>query len=429
MPKISLILFIFIFVGLNFKAFSLIDPSTGDLQVSTSDLIFREKSNEFNLYRFYNQNAKTTGLLGSSWCFNIEQKILVADEGLSLVNCGLSSRILFLNQPQAKLKNNDKLYTWGKETLIKFGDDRGYLRFNDNNEVFNYNQEGYLTSIKNKNSPSDQITEFIYDEKSNVLQKIIFNKKFKFDFIFTKEKQLKEIVGPAQLKMTYSFNEAQYLSQVKNVWGNSYSYSYDNSNRLSHIQYPQKENEQFFYEAKFNSIVKTIDKEGCTTQFKYDFKTQQKKLDVIINNSCKPQPITYKYHRSPLFFKNMKTTQELAKEMQQQRAPTSLKDLEPELNPKPYKNSTFEMLVFKNENGLVSEIDFKDKELQQSTRVKLVYVNSKLMSLTAKGVKVDYVYDEHGQFMRAKTVSGLPSSSLYVQDIYAKYVTLRDQKE
>ncbi len=146
---------------------------------------------------------------------------------------------------------------------------QGYIRTFDNGRTEQFNEDGKLVKISDKNNNFINLTY----GKDGKLEKIVDNFNRKIFLTFNRKGLVEKIQGENGKEAVYRYNDLDELVYSKDVDGNVYTHKYSNDRRhnMVEIGYSDKTTLKIAYYGLDNSEnVKTVkDRDGSVTEYVY----------------------------------------------------------------------------------------------------------------------------------------------------------------
>lgn len=415
------------------SASALVALESGEYSVNAVDLEITKNQLPFKLFRFYNHRARPQGIFGSKWCSNLEQEIRTNSRGLMGYACGLPTQMLFVKNDKIKLKNKDEAYAWDSETLIKFGNGKGYVRYTQDNTVLTYDESGKLTSISPKIQRKYPLIRLHYDNGLKLLHKIVYNNKDQYIFKYNANNQVERIQGPKGAHAKYKYSEEGVLVEARNFWRNIYRYTYDDQKRITQISYPENKSEKIAYDPKLNVVLQTIDVNECKTDYKRDLDNRLSTMKLTMINDCKSKPRIFETAKSPIFFKNKLTIEKISKAKgyhSASRIPASIPREQAIQKVKEIKRQDYVYKFILNEQGQTVQIAEFNKKLNNQVSLRLEYKDQLLTSLTSSKLgRLNYVYTVQGELVKSYAEDQKIETKNIILDVYSRFLMAYQQAQ
>lgn len=272
--------------------------------------------------RTYNSRSVFNGMFGFGWCSDFETVIQKLPEGrLKLTECGAGQEVIFSpakfdqaslektadaiiahykkKNPTASASTVDTLRSqvltsdslraeWAREANLTVPETQKgtiYTADNLNVEQITFDGGAYTRTLSDgtlqKFDGSGHITAF-YDKNGNflklsyngnLLKDIIDNTGKKLTFAFYPNRRVKEIVAPGNIHSDYKY-KGEDLTEVKNMWKNTYTYQYSDTHNLTRINFPDKTFKALTYNEKKDWVMTFSDRAtngtSCIENYQYD---------------------------------------------------------------------------------------------------------------------------------------------------------------
>lgn len=286
---------IILFVG--FTSVAEVNPISGELSLDTIDIITKEVLTPFKIQRQYNHKRKSYGMFGNNWCSQLEETIVRANSGFEIRKCGQTTASVF-SKAEGGYANNA-----GTEIIQELPNGSGYMRVGSENIIV-YNEQGQLSLISRKNNPEKPFVR-IYFNKHNMIDRIVHNGGDHYFFSFAKtEKVLEKITGPKKIQVTYSYDKDNNLVSVENAWNKKMTYSYDSKGRVNGFTVPSGERHTVTYDSKLDVVSKVSHPNNCGFDFSYFMDVNTASLKSTVKNICEKTTQEFTSASSPLFQKH-----------------------------------------------------------------------------------------------------------------------------
>ncbi|AZZ38121.1 hypothetical protein CIK05_15370 [Bdellovibrio sp. qaytius] len=274
-----------------------VNPISGELTFDTVDLVTKEALTPFKIERQYSHKRKSFGLFGNNWCSQLEESVVRGNVGLEIRKCGQTTASVF-----AKV-DGGYANSAGTEIMQELPNGSGYMRVASEN-IFVYNEHGQLSLISRKNNPEKPFIH-IYFNNSNMIDRVVHNGTDQYFFTFAKtEKLLEKITGPKKLKVLYTYDKNNNLLSVVNAWGKKLSYNYDKQGRVNAFTLPDGDNHSVTYDAKIDVVSKLTDNGNCGYEFAYLMDINTAELKSTVKDICAKTSQEFYSASSPLFSKH-----------------------------------------------------------------------------------------------------------------------------
>jgi YD repeat-containing protein len=303
-------------------SFGVVDMKNSNYSESFLDIALPGTGYALKVQRFYNSRSNFNGIFGYGWCSDFETTLEKNPEGrLKLVECGAGQEIIYAPAkfqkadldklistliafykkatPNATAASIETLQTqlledadirsrWAKQAGVPIPElRRGTVYSAENLEVEQITFDGasYIRLLSDGTSQKFDQTghlSYLYDKNANflkltyntgeTLREVIDNtgKKLVFSFV---GKRVKEITGPNNLKVEYKY-KGEDVTEVKNMWKNTYTYEYDDTHNLTKIQYPDNTFKALTYNKNMDWVTSFTERAvggvSCTETYKYE---------------------------------------------------------------------------------------------------------------------------------------------------------------
>lgn len=202
------------------------------------------------------------------------------DEWQKLVKSGrLASRKL---PNGSQLQSNRFAYQYITRT------DSGYVRVYDTGKIQQFNEQGKLVKIQDKNGNFISLTY----GKTGKLEKLMDNFNRKMFFTFNTRGLLEKIQGENNKEANYKYTPQGELAESKDVNGNKYTYKYSTDDMRNLIQIGYTDNTTMdiaYYPREKNGSVKSLrERDKTLTEYTYGSDKPDAldlKVGVVIKNS------------------------------------------------------------------------------------------------------------------------------------------------
>lgn len=376
------------------KARAFVQIETGKVVQETLDLELSDGHTVFSINRIYVHGGKNKSVLGSSWCFDFEEKIRSEDDGYRLITCGKPSATLFKPQKDAFVFENEKLV---KTT-------EGQFKRTTDSETIVYDEMGQMTS-RSPISKSNALVKYFYDDNNNnnKISKITYLKNYQIEFNYDKNNKLASISSKGKRIAAYSVIEENLVS-VKNALGEQFAYDYNDLGYVNHVKYSDGHDEEFSYNNKTKLVAQHITTEGCIRDFDYVVKSKGVALDLKMVDSClKDRPLQISFSEE---IKAEKTkAKSKKKHAEQDREIVVKRDEQKRIYKIEDQNKTW-VIEYKDAKNKIVAI----KEITRKTNKAKVYMakykNGQITELAEKGktkARLKFVYSKTGEFLKIKS--------------------------
>lgn len=313
----------FMFATLPATSYALVDMKNSNYHESWLDISLTGTGYALKVQRSYNSRSLSSGMFGYGWCSDFETNLEKMPEGrLKLTECGAGQEVFY-----SPSKKGDKSLEKLADQLVAFYKkknpravqttlDELRAQIIDDSEVraawaknaglpIPEIQKGVVYSAENLNveqivfdgnfytrTLSDGTMQkfdnlgrlaFFYDKNGNSLKltysgpnlkEVIDNAGKKLSFTYhSPNKRVKEIVGPNNMRVEYTF-KGEDLASVKNMWKNAYSYDYDDNHNLTRVNFPDKTFKAITYNIKNDWVTSFTDRvtegKSCIENYKYE---------------------------------------------------------------------------------------------------------------------------------------------------------------
>lgn len=304
------------------SAHATVDMKNANYTESYVDIQVAGSGYSLKVQRIYNSRSVFSGIFGFGWCTEFETSLEKTPEGfLKVQECGAGQEIIFRpksavgaadvektvnavaayykkTNPNAgdssvetlkdQLRNDISLRNrWAKQagysaTEIKKGtvfvseslevetiefDGSQYTRTLADGASQRFNTQGRLTALFDKNG---NFLKMSYG--ADTLKEVTDSNGKKLTFAFYPTKRVKEINGPGGVKAEYKYN-GEDLSEVKNMWKNTYAHAYDENHNLTKVTFPDGTFKALSYNQKNDWVTsftdRALDGPACKESYEY----------------------------------------------------------------------------------------------------------------------------------------------------------------
>lgn len=328
MSRIWMISAIVAFLAMPTTGHAIVDMRNANYSDSWLDLNISGLGYNFRVNRTYNSRSIFSGMFGFGWCSDFETMIEKLPEGrLKLTECGAGQEITYTptnydpkaleslteqiiahyrkKNPQAtadtintlrlQVRGNDYIRAeWAKDAglIKKDGDGKksvvytadgmsiekitfdgaSYTRQLADGSSQRFDAQGRMTALYDKNG---NFLRFTYN--GAVIKDVTDNTGKRLTFTFYPNRRVKEIVGPGNIRAQYKY-KGENLTEVVNMWKNTYSYEYDDTHNLTKITYPDKTFKALTYNQQKDWVTSFTERANggvsCTESYKYETSKQ-----------------------------------------------------------------------------------------------------------------------------------------------------------
>lgn len=303
------------------QAAATVDMKNANYTESYIDIQVAGSGYSLKVQRIYNSRTVFSGMFGFGWCSEFETSVEKTPEGyLKLQECGAGQEITYkpkndtgnsvektvaavvefykktnpnagsesLDTLREQLRNDSSLRNrWAKQAGFAASDvKKGTVFASDNLEVETIEFDGtqYIRNLVDgaaqRFNTSGKLTA-LYDKNGNFLKinysgdtikEIVDNSGKKLTFSFFPTKRVKEISAPGGLKADYKYN-GEDLSEVNNMWKNTYKYQYDENHNVTKITFPDNTFKALTYNQKNDWVTSFTDRAltGTACKETYDY--------------------------------------------------------------------------------------------------------------------------------------------------------------
>lgn len=298
-----------------------VDMKNANYTESYIDVQVAGSGYSLKVQRIYNSRTVFSGMFGFGWCSEFETSVEKTPEGyLKLQECGAGQEITYkpkndagnsvektvaavvefykktnpnagnesLETLREQLRNDSSLRNrWAKQAGFAASDvKKGTVFASDNLEVETIEFDGtqytrnLVDGAAQRFNPAGKLTA-LYDKNGNFLKinysgdtikEIVDNTGKKLTFSFFPTKRVKEISAPGGLKAEYKYN-GEDLSEVNNMWKNTYKYQYDENHNVTKITFPDNTFKALTYNQKNDWVTSFTDRAltGTACKETYDY--------------------------------------------------------------------------------------------------------------------------------------------------------------
>lgn len=334
-----------------------INVTTGSFDLVAVDLVMEDRAFDIDIKRVYDTRDKSIGVFGRGWSFEYESHIEIKNQNEVIVV-----------YPQGDIKNFIKVDgVWKNESrkddseVLTQTEDNGFILNVRNKKNYEYNNEGKLIYISDRNNNKVDLS---YDDEGN-LSKITSpgGKSYIFKFTLGKIVEITDNIGR---KITYTYKGENLVKVVLPNQGVT-TYKYENNLINSIIDqegtcYVKNEYDEL------GRVEKQYDKEGNITEIQYN---DEAKENTFIFHATGVQT-KYRYNERKVVTERV------------------------------YMDGTSESYAFDEYNNKISETDRNGNTIYRKYDK-----NGNLLEETApNGYKITNHYDEDNNLIRKETSEG-----------------------
>lgn len=299
---------------------AVVDMKNANYAEAVIDITLPGTSYDLKIQRYYNSRSVFSGLFGFGWCSDFETVLEKLPEGrLKLTECGAGQEVIYSpsriseddldktieaiityykkNNSGATAKTvetlrrqlreyNELRADWAKQAGLpgpKIAKGAVYKAENLEIEQITFQGSHYIRHLSDGTSQTfdDRGRLVILSDKNgnylrvsyvgDNLKEVVDVKGRKLTFHF-KGKRIDKITGPKGISAQYKFH-GELLSEVKNMWRNTYSYQYDETRNLTRINYPDGTFKALSYNQKNDWVMSFTDRAvkgvACTETYDY----------------------------------------------------------------------------------------------------------------------------------------------------------------
>ena len=237
-----------------------VNPATGNYSRTDTDLSMSTLGFSLNISRTYNSKNNKDTLLGRGWTFGFEGKVEDKGSDIFAVNLPNGSAMSFH-------KEADDSYTAldSRCTLVKQIDDT-YILTTKDQYTYQFDSNGWLTGMSDRNGNAITITRDGTTPKK--ITAITDELGRQFTLQYNANDQIETVTGPESRVITYAYQDG-LLTQVTDPMGNMSSYEYNDAGYLSAV----KDNEGNTLEALEYNLQFYVFGGSSNISRSYDFNT------------------------------------------------------------------------------------------------------------------------------------------------------------
>ncbi len=217
------------------------------------------------LQRHYSSRSLFKGVFGFNWCSQLDYKITVSDNEMSVFDCEAGKHIVF------KKINVDRFHSVDLQNDLVV--ENGWIRFDRSPLTLYFSKDGRLSHWTASSSDSVHV---IY--KGNSATQLRTTKSGVLDVTYGKDGLVKS-VGKS---FSYEYNQGllrAVLKDGKSIW----RYQYDEFLNMTLWRGPSS-SEEMKYDSEWDRIVYLKDKNDC--RFRYQYELKDSKKFILESKKC-----------------------------------------------------------------------------------------------------------------------------------------------
>ncbi len=303
-----------IIIGLySISSYGGVNLKNGNFYINYTDVIVSGSGPELSVVRTYNSKSTHKGWFGFGWGSDFETKLEVSPDGsVTIFENGSGARTRFTpkgsNDPSqgvdkiiskmksranisdvvaenlrerllgdselrlayarkfkvvADIKTGDVLYSSlrGSQKLMKTS--RGYKRFYESGKFEEFDLEGYLKLVQQKDGH-----KVFLNYKDNRLTSIKDTKSKQLFFEWYESGRVKSISTGSKTKSSYEYDSDNLISST-DMAGNTYKFEYDSYHNMKKVKYADGKEMTIAYEPQTQFVTNIVDKAGLETKYEY----------------------------------------------------------------------------------------------------------------------------------------------------------------
>tara|TARA_B110001454_G_C12723272_1_gene436197 strand:+ start:36152 stop:37051 length:900 start_codon:yes stop_codon:yes gene_type:complete len=219
--------------------------------------------------RHYSSRSLYKGVFGFNWCSNLDYKINMSDDEMSLFDCELSKRVTFKRISPNQFEN--------KENQLKLSIKDHLIQYEKSTITYFFSMDGQLshwTAVSFENP--------VYVIYKNGKAHLLMNKKFGSLELKSSGDGLILKIGT---EISYEYTQG-LLKKVTQSKKTLWQYQYDEFLNMTLWRSPSSF-EAMKYDSEWDRITELKDKENCRFRFQYEVKKSKKY--ILESKKCATQ--------------------------------------------------------------------------------------------------------------------------------------------
>jgi len=298
----------------SFSSFGGVNLKNGNFYINYTDVIISGNGPELSIVRTFNSKSTHRGWFGFGWGSDFETRLEVSPDGsVTVFENGSGARTRFtpkgsndpaigvdkiISQMKSRANISDVVAENLRERLLgdselrlayarkfKVSSDmkvggvlysslrgsqkimrtsKGYKRFYESGKFEEFDSQGNLTLIQQKNG-----YKVFLNYKDERVTSIKDTKSKQLFFEWFDSGRVKSISTGSKTKSSYEYDSDGNLVSSTDIAGNKYRFDYDSYHNMTKVKYSDDREMKISYQPQTQFVTKIVDKEGLETKYEY----------------------------------------------------------------------------------------------------------------------------------------------------------------